>query len=273
MDLSLVIITRNEEAEIERCIRSVPFASETIVVDSGSMDRTVQIADGIGARVLEHQFVSYSAQKQWALEQARCEWVLALDADESLDPVLADAVKRILSTNPEHSAYRLPFRILYMGRLMRFGPWSNESHLRLFRREAAQYTDSGVHEGLAVKLGSVGSIREGMVVHHPFMDLDEQISKMRSYARMWAEREFADGQRSCPCRCVLRPAWRFFSSYFLRGGFLEGFPGLTASAVSSWYVFLKWALLLEMTRQGPAVTSEPGSTPEASHTGEGSPGI
>jgi len=272
MDLSLVIITKNEEAEIERCIASVPFASETIVVDSGSTDCTVQVAEGMGARVLDHPFVSYSAQKQWALEQARCEWVLALDADESLDPVLADAVKRILSTSPEYSAYQLPFRILYMGRLMRFGPWSDESHIRLFRRESANYTESGVHEGLALRSGSIGSIGEGMVVHHPFADLDEQVSKMRTYARMWAEREISTGRRSGPCRCVLRPAWRFLSSYFLRGGFLEGYPGLAASAVSSWYVFLKWAMLLEMNRQGPAVTSEPGSTPEASHTGKGSPG-
>ena len=272
MDLSLVVITLNEESGIVRCIESVPFASEIIVVDSGSTDGTIAAAERSSARVLHHPFTDHSSQKQWALEQATSEWVLSLDADENLDPELAGRIRELIAGRPDHSAYSLPFRILYMGRLMRFGPWSGESHVRLFRRGSAVYSGSGIHEGVSITSGTVGVIRSGMVIHRSFDDLGDQVRKMREYAGIWAAGEYAAGRRSGICRCVLRPAWRFLSSYILRGGFLEGFPGLAASVVSSWYVFLKWARLLEMNRQGPAVTSDPGDTPDASQTGEGSPG-
>lgn len=272
MDLSLVVITLNEESWIGRCIESVPFSSEIIVVDSGSTDGTVEEARRRSAQVFHHPFTDYSSQKQWALEQATCEWVLSLDADENLDPVLAARIRELIAGTPDHSAYSLPFRICYMGRLMRMGPWSGERHVRLFRRGSAVYRGSGIHEGVSITSGTVGKVSSGMVIHRSFDDLDDQVRKMRDYAGIWAGRENAAGRRSGICRCILRPAWRFLSSYILRGGFLEGFPGLAASAVSSWYVFLKWARLLEMNRQGPAVTIDPTGTPDVSQTGRGSPG-
>lgn len=247
MDLSLVIITRNEERRLPRCVRSVPFADEVVVVDSGSTDSTVETARSMGCRVMHHDFEDYSSQKQWALEQAGCDWVLFLDADEYLSRELSLSVQDLLREGPELDGYRLRFRMLYMGRLMRFGPWSGESHLRLFRNGSASFRGSPVHEGLVLEGGPPGLLRKGYVVHESYEDLSDQMEKMRLYAELWARGELERGRRSGPSSMVLRPLWRLFSSCILRGGVLEGIPGMTASVVASFYVFLKWSMLREMT--------------------------
>lgn len=246
MKLSLVIIALNEEESIGRCIGSVPFAGEIIVVDSGSTDSTAAVAQSCGAKVLFHEFQSFSAQKQWALEQASGDWVLTLDADEFLNDELAGEISSIVNSEAAHSGFRLPFRILYMERLMLFGPWSGESHLRLFRNGQAGFPDSGVHEGLKLLEGTEGVLKNGYVVHESYSSLSDQMQKMLQYSTLWAREEFGKGRRSGPFRIVFRPAWRFISAYLLRGGFLEGLPGLAASIISAYYVFLKWTMLYEM---------------------------
>ncbi len=246
MNLSLVVITLNEEDSIGRCIGSVPFAGEIIVVDSGSTDSTAAVAQSCGAKVLFHEFQDFSTQKQWAIEQASGDWVLSLDADEYLSEELSSEISSIVKNESVHSGFSLPFRIQYMGRLMRFGPWSRERHLRLFRNGQAGFPDSGVHEGLKVTGGSVGDLRKGYVIHESYSSLSDQMQKMLQYSTLWAGEEFRKGRRSGPFRIVFRPAWRFLSAYLLRGGFLEGLPGLAASIISAYYVFLKWTMLYEM---------------------------
>ena len=247
MNLSLVVITLNEEENIGRCLESVPFAGEMIVVDSGSTDSTIAIAEEHGAKVISHVFESFSKQKQWAIEQASGDWVLSLDADESLDTELSNELESLLENDIEHVAFRLPFRILYMGRLLRFGPWSGEYHTRLFRKGSAHFPDTGVHEGLLIDSGTIGTVRRGFVVHRSYDSLSEQMKKMLRYSRLWAEEEYKKRRKSNILQILLRPAWRFISAYFFRGGILEGIPGLTASAISAFYVFLKWAILFEMS--------------------------
>lgn len=248
MDLSLVIITKNEEGSIERCIGSVPFADEIIVVDSGSTDSTAAAAEKCGAKVLFHEFQDYSTQKQWAIEQASGRWVLSLDADESLSEELADEISQIVNDETAHSGFSLPFRVEYMGRLMRFGPWCGESHIRLFRSGHAVFPHSGVHEGLTISEGTTGYLSKGYVIHRSYSSLNDQMDKMRQYSTLWAESEFGKGRRSGPLRIFFRPVWRFFSAYLLRGGFLEGKPGFLSSIVSAYYVFLKWTKLHELRR-------------------------
>lgn len=246
MNLSLVVITLNEEDSIGRCIGSVPFAGEIIVVDSGSTDSTAAVAQSCGAKVLFHEFQDFSTQKQWAIEQASADWVLTLDADEYLSDELAGEISSIVNSETVHSGFRLPFRILYMGRLMLFGPWSGERHLRLFRNGQAGFPDSGVHEGLKVTGGTTGDLRKGHVIHESYSSLSDQMQKMLQYSTLWAEEEFGEGRRSGLFKIIFRPAWRFLCAYLLRGGFLEGLPGLTASIISAYYVFLKWTMLYEM---------------------------
>jgi len=246
MNLSFVIITLNEANNIERCIRSVPFAEEVIVVDSGSTDPTADIAERCGAKVLYHEFLSFSSQKQWAIEQASGRWILSLDADEYLNDELADELESIVSSKSDKIGFRIPFRIMYMGKLMRFGPWSGEHHVRIFRNGYARFPDSGVHEGLEITGGSVGTLKKGYVVHNSFSSITDQMNKMVLYSRIWAEREFGNGRSSGFLQISLRPVWRFISAYLFRGGILEGIPGLASSLVSAFYVFMKWTMLYEM---------------------------
>ncbi|MCD4847110.1 MAG: glycosyltransferase family 2 protein [Candidatus Aegiribacteria sp.] len=247
MNLSLVVITLNEENNIGRCLNSVPFASEMIVVDSGSTDSTVTIAEKHGAKVFSHVFESFSKQKQWAIEQASGDWILSLDADENLDAELSSELESLLVNDTEHIAFRLPFRILYMRKLMKFGPWSGEYHARLFRKGHAHFPDTGIHEGLLISRGSIGTVKRGFVVHRSYDSISEQMDKMLRYSRLWAEEEYQKRRKSNIFQILLRPAWRFVSAYIFRGGILEGVPGLTASAISAFYVFLKWAILFEMS--------------------------
>ena len=248
MNLSLVIITLNEEDSVGRCIGSVTFAGEIIVVDSGSTDATVAVAESNGAKLLFHEFQDYSTQKQWAIKQASGDWILSLDADEYLNDELAAEISSIVNSDTAHSGFSLPFRIQYMGRLMRFGPWSGESHVRLFRNGHACFPNAGVHEGLKVSEGTTGDLGKGYVIHESYSSLSHQMEKMLQYSNLWAEEEFTKGRRSGLFKIVFRPAWRFLSAYLLRGGFLEGMPGLVSSIVSAYYVFLKWTILYEMKR-------------------------
>jgi glycosyltransferase involved in cell wall biosynthesis len=248
MTISLVIITLNEEDCLGRCIESVPFAEETIVVDSGSTDSTVAVAERLGAEVLHHEFSNYAGQKQWAVEQASGDWVLSLDADEYLSEELAEGISDTLKADVTHKGFSIPFRMKYCGRLMRFGPWSGEYHLRLFRKGYARFPESGIHEGLKLTDGSSGIIRKGYVVHSSYSSLSDQMEKMLRYSTIWAEEEFRKGRKSNPLQIVFRPFWRFFSAYLLRGGFLEGYPGFVSSAVCAYYVFLKWSMLHELRR-------------------------
>ncbi len=249
MSLALVIITRDEEEHLERCIRSVPFADEIVVVDSGSRDSTVELAGKLGAEVFHRDFKDFSSQKQWAIEKARSDWILSLDADEYLSEGMAMEMEALLNGDQRCNGYMLPFRVLYMNRLMRFGPWRGEKHLRLFRRGMAQFPSRAVHEGLVLNSGSPGIVEKGYVIHQSFSNLDEQLLKMMHYARTWAAEQHDLQRRSGFLRIALRTAWRFLSGYLLRGGFLEGVPGLAAATVSSFYVFLKWAYLRELNRE------------------------
>lgn len=248
MNLSLVIITLNEEDSLGRCIGSVPFADEIIVVDSGSTDSTAEVAKSCGAKVLFHEFQDFSTQKQWAIEQASGRWVLSLDADEYLNEKLADDISSIVEVETVHSGFNLPFRIQYMGRLMRYGPWSGERHVRLFRNGHAVFPSSGVHESVKITGGTIGDLRNGHVIHRSYSSLNDQMDKMLQYSSIWAQEEFGKDRRSGPLQIFFRPAWRFLSAYLLRGGFLEGIPGLVSSTVSAYYVFLKWTILYELRR-------------------------
>lgn len=270
-ELSLVVIACNELERIRDCLSSVPFASEKLVVDSGSTDGTREAAEEAGARVLTRPFTTYSDQKRWAAEQAAGDWILSLDADESLDPRLAATIQDILAGTPEHDAYRLRFRVVFRGEPMRFGPWAGESHLRLYRKGSADYCESGVHEGLSASC-DVGVARPGYVIHRSWGTDREVAIKMERYARLWAEGAVATGRRPSRTHALLRPAWRLFSGFLLKGGFLEGRRGWRASVHCARYVRLKWKLLEQMEAQGPAVMKEPGSTPSSSQTGEGEPG-
>lgn len=245
MRYSLAVITLNEGGNIARCLSSVPDGFEKIVVDSGSSDDTCAVAASMGARVVHRDFTTYSEQWRHAFDMTTGDWVLALAGDECLTPDLRSALEDL---EPDRGAYRLRRRTWYMGRLLRFGPWAGETTLRLWKRGTVTVTERSVHEEF-LAAGRTGTVGRGCIEHRSYSSLADHLTRMNRYCRLWADDMEEAGRRSTILHVTARPLWRFLSSYVLKGGFLEGVPGLTASAMSGLYVFLKWSFLLERRRR------------------------
>jgi glycosyltransferase involved in cell wall biosynthesis len=240
--VSLAIITKDEERDLPRCLASVPFATEVVVVDSGSTDATQELARQAGARVIEQAWLGYGPQKAVALAACTSDWVLNLDADEALSPALAAEIPAALE-RAGVDGYRLPFSTEMFGRTLHYGGLGGETHLRLVRRAQATMSQASVHEGLAVP-GRVETLR-GPVLHHPYVDLAEYLQKLDRYTTLAAQARAAAGRRFSPLS-ALRLPWGFFKRYLLQLGFLDGYAGFTYAALSAFYDFLKEAKLREL---------------------------
>jgi len=247
--LSAVVITKDEEDEIGRTLDALRFADEILVVDSGSRDRTVEICRSRGARVLSRPFDGYGPQKRFAVEQARNDWVLCVDADEVLSPPLGDAIRKLVSTGPPLPAYRLTFHTVFMGRALSRGAIGRRGHVRLFDRRRARWTPARVHESVEVD-GRVGSL-PGVVLHHNVRDLSEALAKLNLYSRMGAVELLQGGKRARNVAALLAlTPYHFLRYWLLNGNVLNGMPGfgwafmLTATSV------LKHLRLHELLRAG-----------------------
>lgn len=226
-----------------------------MVVDSYSTDATVAIAEAAGARVLQRPFDGFRSQKQFAIEQARHDWVLCLDADERV----SDALRRSIETAREGgfgdaAGYRFARLSDYFGRFLRHGNAYPDRVLRLFdRRRGGWRGKREVHEAASVD-GPVRMLM-GDLIHYPYRSLEQQLSKTQRYARMMAEYDLARGKRATLAKLVLSPAWRFWRGYLLRGGFLDGWHGLVYAYVRANYVRQKTIMLWLLQNQQPVVTA------------------
>ena len=252
--LSVCIITLNERDNLPRCLESVAgLAAQIVVVDSGSTDGTLQIARAAGAELHERPFAGMHQQKQHALELAREEWVLSLDADEWLDGRLREEVAAVVNGGAEHggaaaAAYELNRRNEYLGAWIDHCGWSPQWRLRLARRTSARFTGHGPHDAMVAD-GAVGRLT-GRLCHRPYRDLADHVAKINRYTDTSARERHAAGERAGLGQLALRPPARFLRMYVLRAGFLDGWRGLLVSALGGFYVFLKYAKLRELGR-GP----------------------
>lgn len=248
-NLSLVVVARDAEGTIERCLGSVPGVGEAVVVvDTRSADRTAERARALGARVFERPFVSAGDQKNWAVEQARGEWMLVLDADEAADPRLVRSIAAAIASAGAEG-YWILRRSEFLGRRIRFCGWRDDRLLRLFRRGAGRYPERAVHERLELSGRAVRL--DGRIEHRPYRDLDDYVERMKSYSRRGAEELGKRGARWFP-GALLRPPARFFRMYVLQLGFLDGAAGFVLCALASAGVFLKYAYLRELAARGRA---------------------
>ena len=246
MRLSVIIITRNEEADLPGCLDSVrPLGAEVVVLDNASTDKTPEIARSRGCSVSGHPFKDYASQKQAALERASGEWVLSIDADERVTPELAEELLAVLASGPECRGFDIPFQVVFMGRTLRFGGLGGEHHIRLFSRDSARFVGGLVHEGVEVR-GPVGWLRSS-IRHIPYRDLDEYLEKMSVYTSNAARKRLAQGRRFCAWHHLL-PFWEFFQRAVLRGGVLDGTPGIVYAGLSSFHTWLKYLKLRELER-------------------------
>ena len=245
MSISVVVITKNEADAIERCLRSVDWADEVIVLDSGSTDRTVEISQKLGARVsVTADWPGFGPQKNRALDRATGEWVLSLDADEWVTPDLRDEIRSVISRPDGAVAFRVPRLSSFCGRFMRHSGWWPDHVIRLFRRGAARFSDDVVHEHVLVE-GKTGTLR-APIMHETFVDLDELLQKMNNYSSLAAKEMRHGGRKAGLAGAVLRGLWAFMRTYFFRGGFLDGREGFmlaVATAEGTYYRYAKLMLL------------------------------
>lgn len=258
MALSVVVITRNEAGAIARCLESVVWADEIIVLDSGSSDGTPDIARRFKARVeTASGWPGFGPQKNRALDLATGEWVLSLDADEWVTPALRAAIERAMAEPTGNVVFRMPRLSSYCGRFMRHSGWWPDHVMRLFRRSAARFSDDLVHERLIVK-GAVGTLNEP-ILHEAIRDLDEALAKMNAYSTAGATMHFQRGRKASLAGAVWHGAWTFFRTYVLRAGFLDGREGFmlaVSNAEGAYYRYLKLMLLAEKSSRKNVTTDE-----------------
>jgi glycosyltransferase involved in cell wall biosynthesis len=237
--LSAIVIAKNEAANIAECLDGLAFCDERIVVDGGSTDDTVRIAEGKGARVISHRWQGFGPQKNFALMLAGGDWVLSIDADERVSAALAQQIRDAIATN-RAIAYRFPRQSYFCGRRMRHSGWSPDYVLRLFRRGHARFSDDLVHERVICE-GPVARLSQPLI-HYPVLRLEDALSRMDRYSTAGAEMLVESGRRVSFMTGIVRGLWTFIRSYFLRAGFLDGREGFllaVANAEGTYYRYMK----------------------------------
>ncbi len=242
--LSVLIPTLNEEENIAECISSLDaLAEEIVVLDSYSTDHTVEIARSCGAVVHQRRFDNFAAQKNAGFDLLANDWVLIVDADERLTDALRAEIRAHLDRAPDKDGYRIPRDAYFAGRRVRC--WSGGSVLRLFRKSKAKYAaDKTVHEELELQ-GSIGAL-ENPLLHYTFRSFDQYLPKVYSFARLAAQDAYARGDRCNPGRLIFFPFFRFLRTYILKGGILDGIPGVLIAGLSAYSTYLRYAILWEL---------------------------
>ena len=252
MKISFCLITLDEEEALPRCLKScADLADETVVLDSGSKDRTGAIAREFGARFHHQDWLGYVGQKNRALALAQHEWVFSLDADEELSPELHGEVRALKQTEPseEIAGFDMPRCVPYEGRWIRHGDWYPDRLPRLFRKARGRFTGGSVHEALEVT-GRIRSLR-GELYHYSFRDAADHWARCQLYARLWAEDKYKAGKHAGPLAPWIHAGFRWLRGYVLRFGFLDGPQGARIARICAREVLLKYQLLrrLDLARK------------------------
>ena len=257
--LTVLIPCKNERYNIRDCIEAArDVADEILVADSGSTDETIEIAsDSGGCRVIEREFIGYASFKNWAIPQASHEWVLIVDADERVTPELAAEIRQFLQSPPsERDGYRIRRRTFFLGREIKHSGWNHETVTRLIRRDACRYRQVRVHEEIDLAEHRTGELRQALL-HYSFHSYIDLLAKMMRYARLAAEDAKERGKRPSALKMFCNGPLRFFQSYVLRLGVLDGLPGLQVCVLSAFGSFLKQAALWELHYAPPRVEPAP----------------
>ncbi len=239
MRISAAIIACNEERNIARVIESLRCCDEVVVVDSGSVDRTREIAAKLGARVIETRWMGYAEQKNFAAAQATHDWILSLDADEALSEALEADIWHIKKTGPAYDGYSMPRLAQYLGRWILHSGWYPDRKVRLYDRRKARWVGQYVHESVVVE-GTVGRL-DSNVLHFTCDSLSQHLSTMDRYTTLAAQEMIAEGRPPTWSRLLLNPPATFLKTYVMQMGFLDGAEGLAIAYMAAFYNFLKYA--------------------------------
>lgn len=239
--VSAVLITLNAAAQLEACLRSLGFCDEIVIVDSGSIDATLDIAEKYGAKVVTAEWLGFGPQKQFAVMQAKHDWVLCIDSDEKVSEALAASIVRELAA-PTQRVYRFPRCNRFMGRYLRHGEGYPDWSVRMFHRRAARWSDDAVHEKVVTD-AEIGTL-DGDLLHDSAESLDQYMAKQNRYTTIAANEALAAGKRASTFKLLCSPWLRFIKFYVIRGGFLDGLPGLVHILIGCQNSFIKYAKML-----------------------------
>jgi glycosyltransferase involved in cell wall biosynthesis len=243
--ISAIIIAKNEEPVIGRCLESLQWADEIVLLDSGSTDRTVQIARALNARtVITTDWPGPGPQRNRAIDHATSDWILALDADEWVTPELGEEIRTVIATPGDHVGYRIPRLSSYCGRRMRHSGWWPDYVSRLFRRGRARFGGGIVHDHL-IPDGPMGKLKNPLM-HEAITDLDDMLNKLNSYSTWGAQTLHDKGRRAGLGTALGHGAWTFLKTYLFRAGFLDGREGFmlaVSNAEGAYYKYLKLMLM------------------------------
>ena len=245
--VSVTIIALNEESHIRQAIESVQWAEEIIVVDSGSTDQTVEIAQSLGAKVIYHKWPGYGQQKNFAQSQASYDWVLNLDADEVISPEsrdeICDQLMRVAQEGTSTRGFYFPRKTFYLMRWIRYGGWYPNYLLRLADRRFARWSEPNVHEQLLVE-GETQKLNHPLL-HYAFSSIEDQIHTNLRFSRLGSQDLLKKGKKPSLIKLILKPIGKFIETYILKRGMLDGLPGLIISVNAAHSIFLKYAYLFE----------------------------
>lgn len=245
MQISATIIARDEERNIARAIESLRCCDDIVVIDSGSIDRTIEIANKLGARVVETGWRGYAGQKNYAAECAKYDWILSIDADEALSEALEADIWLLKKNGPKFDGYTMPRLAQYLGKWILHSGWYPDRKVRLYRRDKAKWVGEYVHESVTVH-GTVGHL-DSNLLHYTCQSFTEHLKTMDRYTTLAAEEIVARGKRVTYRHLLGDPAWTFFRTYFVQRGFLDGVEGLAIAYMAALYAFLKYAKARNMS--------------------------
>ena len=244
--LSAIIITKNEEKNLRRCLDSIAFVDEIIINDTGSTDKTLAIAGEYKCRVLQNEFAGFGNAKQQALAAAKHEWVLSIDADEEIDAELAESIRSAIESD-EADGYWFQRKSQFLGRWIMHSGWYPGYVMRLFKRECGRFNDNKVHESVVLN-GTTAKI-SGHMLHYTYPFSALYIEKMNRYSGLYAEQMNANGKRFSFWKLLFKPPIYFVKIYFLKQGFRDGMVGLILAMFSSFDVFARHVKLWELQRR------------------------
>ncbi len=241
--LSVTVITKNEEHNIAKCLESIKFADEIIVLDSGSTDKTVEIARQFTPHVFETDWPGFGPQKNRAIEKATSDWILSIDADEHLSPESQKEIQKVIG-NKEYDGYELPFVSYYCGTEIKHGDWGKDYAVCLFKKNKGHFSNDQIHEKLIID-GNIGRLKHH-AIHDSFKNFEEVLDKVNQYSTLSAMKKHQQGKKSSLKKAIGHGLWTFFRGYILKGGFLDGRKGFMLAVSNAEGTYYRYAKLAEL---------------------------
>ncbi|WP_300361038.1 glycosyltransferase family 2 protein [Fusobacterium sp.] len=249
MKLSVAMITLNEERILEKTLKSLKdIADEIIIVDSGSTDKTKEIALKYGAKFFQEKWKGYGLQRNSSIDKCTNEWILNIDADEEISEELSRKIKEIKESETDKEVFEINFSSVCFGKKLKHGGWSNQYHIRLFKKDTGRFNTNEVHEEFLTEK-KVYRLKEE-IYHHSYISLEEYFTKFNRYTTEGAKEYYQRGKKASNFQIIFNPIFKFIRMYIIRLGFLDGIEGLMIASTSALYSMVKYFKLREMYKNG-----------------------